>query len=458
MARGLLCLAFVAAALGASAPVAESSDRVAKALLDALKANGTIDEKQYGELNQLIEDEAAAEHAAAPSVAAPPPERPGRLEVFWTDGIRMESADGAFKLRLGGRLQNDWGVVSPDSDLREALPDDAGKGSGTDWRRVRLQLGGTIYERIGTKIELDFAGGNANLRDAYIELVKLPWVGTFRVGHFKEPISLEEMTSDSFTTFVERSLMDAFAPSRNTGFLLTNAPLEQRMTWSLGAFRETNNATGDGFGEDALYNVTGRVTGLPWYEDGGKHLLHVGIAASQKFLNDTSIAFASVPEVELANPDYVDTGDVPANTAQLLNPELTLVWGPFSFQSEYTHAWVQGSADQPNADFYGLYAQASWFVTGESRPYSTSIGAFERVTPERNFDLHGGPGAWELALRYSRIDLDDGDVQGGVLNDGTVGMNWYLNPNVKTSVNYVFGKLEDVGWVNQFVTRFQLDF
>jgi phosphate-selective porin OprO/OprP len=457
----IACCAIGLASLAAGAPPAAASDRVAKALLEALRANGTIDAKQYDDLNLLIEDEAAAE-AAQPAVSAPPPEKakPNALDVYWKDGLRFDSADGAFKFRIGGRLQNDWGVVEPDDDIEEFFgsASAAGQGSGTDWRRVRMWMGGTIYERIGTKIELDFAGGNAQLRDAYLELLALPYVGNFRVGHFKEPLSLDELTSDSYTMFIERSVMDAFAPARNTGFQLQNAPFEQRMTWTVGAFRQTDDTTGNGFSNDATYNLTARVTGLPWYEEGGRHLLHLGLAASQRFLDGTNASFSQRPEVRLGNPNYVNTGNIPADSVQLLTPELAVVYGPFSFQSEYTHAWVNADHGEEDADFYGLYAQASWFVTGESRPYKTSEGIFDRVAPAHNFDLKGGLGAFELALRYSRIDLDDSGIDGGMLNDGTVGLNWYLNPNVRTSFNYVFGKLEDVGWTNQFVARFQLDF
>ena len=445
--------------LVAAAGPARASDRVAKALLDALRANGTIDAKQYDQLNQLIEDESAAE-AATPAVAAPPPEKekPGKLDVYWNQGIRMDSADGAFKLKIGGRLQNDWGVVEPAEDLRDVLPDEAGEGSGTNWRRIRLAIGGTMYERLGAKIELDFAGGGANLRDAYMEAYKIPYAGTFRVGHFKEPYSLDELTSDSYTMFIERSLMDAFTPMRNTGFQIGNAPFEQRMTWAVGGFRNTNDSTGNGFSNDATYNLTARVTGLPWYENQGQHLLHLGLSASQRFLDQTAVQFQTFPEVKLNNPSYVNTGNIPANQAQLVTPELALVYGPFSFQSEYTHAWVQGAQGAPNADFYGVYAEGSWFLTGESRPYKTSEGIFDRVVPAHNFDMKGGLGAWELALRYSRIDLDDSGIAGGTLDDGTIGVNWYLNPNFRTSFNYVRGHLQDVGWTDQVVARFQVDF
>lgn len=444
------------AALLAAAP-AVASDRVARALLDALRANGQIDDAQYQDLSRLVEDEAAAEARGERAAVSAPPPTPGALTLFWKDGIRMESANGAFKIRLGGRLQNDWGVLAPDSDLRDALPDDAGKGTGTEFRRARLQLSGTIYERFGFKMEYDFADGEVAFKDTYLELLKLPAVGTFRVGHFKEPMSLDEMTSDSYTMFIERSVMNAFAPSRNTGFMVQNAPLEQRMTWAFGAFRLADDA-GNGFSDQGLYDLTGRITGLPWYENEGEHLLHLGVSATQQFRDGTTVRFRQTPEVRLGNPNFADTGKLPANGAQIVNPELALVFGPFSFQAEYAHAFVNGDGGEADPDFYGLYAEASWFVTGEHRPYRTSEGIFDRVAPEHNFDLKGGLGAFEVALRYSRLDLDDGDVSGGVLDDGTLGLNWYMNPNMRTSLNYVLGRLEHVGWTNQFVARFQIDF
>jgi phosphate-selective porin OprO/OprP len=431
---------------------APASDRVAKALLDALLANGQINQAQYQDLSRLAEDEAAAEEQGLPAVAAEPP-KPGSLSLFWKDGIRMESGDGAFKLKLGGRLQNDWAVLAPQDDVKDAIP--GSNGTGTEFRRARLQLAGTIYERFGFKFEYDFADGEVAFKDTFIEMLDLPYVGLFRVGHFKEPLSLEELTSDSYTTFMERALPNAFAPSRNTGFMVQNAPLEQRMTWAAGAFRLTDDA-GNGFSSDPLYDLTARVTGLPWYEEGGRHLLHLGVGVSQQFRDEQAVSFSQRPEAHLA-PRFVDTGSLPADCFQIVNPELALVYGPFSFQTEYNQVFVNGAQGVDDVDFYGVYAQVSWFLTGESRPYKTAEGIFDRVIPKHNFDMEGGHGAWELAARFSRLDLDDGGVDGGTLNDATFGVNWYLNPNMRITFNYVAGRLEDVGWTHQFESRFQID-
>ena len=67
-------------------------------------------------------------------------------------------------------------------------------------------------------------------------------------------------------------------------------------------------------------------------------------------------------------------------------------------------------------------------------------------------------GAWEVCLRYSHLDLTDGLIAGGVLDDFTVALNWYLNPNTRFMFNYVYADREDVGSANIFQMRFHIDF
>jgi phosphate-selective porin OprO/OprP len=460
---GVLGLSLAASFLslaGVVAPAAAAEKTVVEEILDILKEKEHISEAQYQSLKSRAQEEAAQLAQPPAQAAAPPPAPdPRTFRAFWKDGPRLETADKAFQFRMLGRLQNDWAVLEPDDDLQDDpdIDDRAGKGSGTEFRRARMGFAGTLYERFGFKAEYDFADGETSLKDTYVEVMKLPWVQNLRIGHFKEPMSLDELTSDSYTTFMERALPNALVPSRNTGFMLFGGALEQRMTWALGAFRNTDNQSGNGFSDDPLYNVTGRVTGLPWYEEDGRRLLHLGLSASQQFRDQQNVAFRQRPEAHLA-PNFVQTGNLAAHGVQIVNPELAVVYGPFSFQSEYVQTFVNGAGDVGDPDFWGVYAQASWFLTGESRPYKVSEGIFDRVAPRRNFDLDGGRGAWELALRFSRLDLDEGDVDGGTLDTGTFGVNWYLNPNLRWTLNYVLGRLEDVGWTNQFETRFQIDF
>jgi phosphate-selective porin OprO/OprP len=91
-----------------------------------------------------------------------------------------------------------------------------------------------------------------------------------------------------------------------------------------------------------------------------------------------------------------------------------------------------------------MYAFVSYFLTGEHRPYDLGNGRFGRVKPRANFDpTRGDWGAWEIATRYSYLDLNDRDLTGGRLWNLTAGINWYLYPNLRLMFNYVYADLDD---------------
>jgi len=384
---------------------------------------------------------------------------PVDLRVFWKKGLRFESPNKDFTLKIGGRIMNDWGWISEDDDLKADVVPAGGSAlgdqeDGTEFRRARLYTSGLIYGNIEYKLQFDFAGGDADLKDAYLGLTDFP-IGQLRVGHFKEPFSLEELTSSKYITFLERALPNVFAPGRNTGIMLYGsafAASPARMTWAAGVFRNTGDY-GDGQ-DDGGYNVTGRVTALPIYEDNGACLLHVGAAYSYRNPDDDTLSYATEPEAHLFD-DFVDTDDFASDRVDLLGLEAACVAGPLSVQGEY----IRAKADiASHADFDGYYIQASYFLTGEHRNYKTSTGAFDRVKPKENFGFKGGPGAWEVATRYSKLDLDDSGISGGKLENVAAGLNWHLNPNTRIMWDYVHSDKDDVGEADMLLMRLQIDF
>jgi len=353
--------------------------------------------------------------------------------------------------KVGGRIQVDW-LASATGDAVEARF--GALKTGAEFRRARMFIEGGLASQVKYKIEMDLAGGRVAFTDVFISLERLPGVGTLRVGHQKEPFSLEELTSSRFITFMERALPNVFAPARNTGLLFYNAVLQERVTWGAGAFREADSS-GNSIGSGG-WNITARLTGLPWYQEKGRYLFHVGAAYTRKDPLDGVVRFRQRPEVRIS-PDLVDTKALEADGVNIVGLESALVVGPFSLQGEYMSVGV----DRPvggSLRFQGYYVYASVFLTGEHRAYKKASGAFDRTKPRRNFREEGGWGAWELAVRFSGLDLTDGDVQGGVLQDWTVGLNWYLNDHTRWMFNYVNARRKDVGTANYFMTRFQVDF
>jgi len=350
-------------------------------------------------------------------------------------------------MKFFGRLFVDWGWFSGDDatyDLADA----------TEFRAARMGVGGTIYENIGYKAEFDFAGDkDVELKDVYMSLLDTP-VGEVRAGHFKEPFSLEELTSSRFITFMERGLSNAFSPGRNSGFAILDSCEEETMTWGAGIFRNTGDAFDAAGSGDAEYGYTGRFTYSPLHDSEAGKVVHLGASASYR--TDKEVAFSARPESHLLNSP-ASTGAIAADDTTLVNGEFAWVNGPLSVQAEYTLASVGAVSGGQDGDFSGYYAFLSWFLTGEHRNYKASHGAFDRVKPMENYGA--GSGAIELAARYSFIDLNDGPSV-GEMTDYTGGVNWYLNPNTRVMLNYVHSEYEEPGVddsADLLMLRFQVD-
>jgi len=436
------CVGLVAAGLLLARPA--QAKNVAAEILDILKANGQISEEQYRDL--MIKAQAEDEKVEAASSLTQKVEgleknvgKKNFLAAYWKNGLWLDSADGKFKLKIGGRIQNDWAVYSTDKKVRRQF----GRiGDGTEFRRARFFMEGSVYGNIKYKFEYDFASSDP-FKDAYIQLRKIPLAGNFTVGHFKEPFSLEELNSSKYMIFMERGLPNVFASGRNIGVRLNRAFMDKRATAAFGLFREGNpNDVSSTFGNSGTYNATTRLTMLPWYVEKGRQLLHLGLSYRHAFHDENEqIRFRQRPEAHLG-PRFVETPRFNVEDVDYFNPEVALVYGPASLQFE----WMSALVDRPSGDdihYGGFYVFGSFFLTGEHRAYKTSSGAFDRVKPKNNFDWKGGYGAVELAARYSMLDLNDKDMNGGELSNFTFGVNWYLNPNMRFMLNYVRAMLDE---------------
>ena len=151
------------------------------------------------------------------------------------------------EMKFGGRIMYDmavWGDTAMDN-------------SGTEFRRVRFYNSGKIYGNVKYKLQLDFAGGKIAFKDVWMELNKLPIKGNLRVGHFKEPLRLEAITSSKYITFMERSFAIAMSAERNSGAMY-HATFGEKISLQTGVFRE-----GDAFGNDKEsannVNLTSRI-------------------------------------------------------------------------------------------------------------------------------------------------------------------------------------------------------
>lgn len=313
--------------------------------------------------------------------------------------------------------------------------------------------------------------------DAWIQADQVPWIGHVRVGLQKEWFSLEHTESARYLTFIERSyLFDAGQP---TAFNNARTPgVSTFRTWSdgaaftaIGIYKNINGPFGFGVG-DGEYAVTGRVAGLPVYQPDKQRYWMVGGGMSHRDpANDTvrvrvrsSVRGQPGPLLNL----LADTGNLSASSQTLFNLQTAAGLGRWTMTAEYLANLVRSArvGSGPNlgtVTFQGFYIEGLAFLTDEHRSFDTKYYRRARVIPKDNLS-EGGWGVWELGLRYQHLDLDEGGVRGGRLNNVTVGLNWYWNPNMKLQFNYDYTHRDGganplaSGQVHGFGTRVAFDF
>jgi phosphate-selective porin OprO/OprP len=380
-------------------------------------------------------------------------------------GLRYRSPGGDVHLRLGGRLLYDFAAFHYGKGLTRAP--ESGWVRDDIVRQARIVVRGLFLDRFELKGEVDFAtddfdSDDITLTDAYLGVRDVPWLGTVRFGHQKNPFSFENAMSRKFMVFMERSLIERLAPSgRDIGLLASNHAFDQRLRWSLGVFRSTAR-TGREWNEPASYLVDGRLTGLLFWQDDGRSLLHLGASYSHEFAPSGTFTFSLSQRPESFLPaSLVATGKVPGiQTVDRLGGELVWVHGPFSLQTEAIGDFVSPE-DAPSLQFWGASVMASWFATGEHRVYRRSAGLFGAVHPRRAFAPWRSWKSWgalQLGARFSHIDLNDRDVRGGVQSDVALAANWFLTSWLRVSGNYVFGHVRSEGDVHLLQGRLQFHF
>jgi phosphate-selective porin OprO/OprP len=358
-------------------------------------------------------------------------------------------------VQLRGRIFVDGISYDDDDDTATFFGTDRENEFGFD--TVRLGASGHVYENMPFYLEVEFEGTETDFKDVYIEWIALPVVGTFRAGHFKEPISLEEVTADTYTTFMERSLANqTFAPARSYGAMMYNhLDACQDATWFAGIFRhdsdDSPNAIATQRDDRNDWSFSSRYAWLPYYDEPseGRYLVHLG--GSYSYRNASDFAGNGNGLAEFGTGAYVgNQGPIGVGTEadsdewNQFGLEFAFVWGAASTQGEYYHSFLTSGEE-----YHGAYWQVSYFVTGEHRVYRKDRKAFDRVAPfEPAFlidTLEGccyGWGGWEAAAGYSYVDLEDGsDITVGVRErafvDGfVVGLNWYLNANSRMMFDY----------------------
>jgi phosphate-selective porin OprO/OprP len=436
---------------------------------------------------------------------------------------RLDELEGRFTeypiIRLSGFFQLDDGLYAQSAASRVRYGDML---DGVGFRRTRLQAIGELTEFFDYTIEMDFAlPGRPSFVDVWGEIDEIPWFGTIRIGQFRQPGLMDSWTSVRHLEFLERSAsFQAVDPFRRVGIMAYAMADDERTAWAYSVyttgltFWDGDATVSNSFGDDRFgtqitdnggVGFASRITHLVHYDElsEGRYLLHVGTGfvfgqfggegdelPSAKTYNPRIFPEFFVGDLAgggltaAGTPDVLSGGRIRAENFTLSHIELAGNHGAFHFQTEGMLETVNQRGG-PTMLVPTAYFQCGAFLTGETVLYLKEPGVFDyNVVPHTPFfgtGRHGrirGWGAWEVAFRWSYVDLSLANVNPanqlldaagpppnpnyGVLNESTVAVNWWWNRYTRVEFNWIHSMPDLRGFgrapFDIFATRFQVEF
>jgi phosphate-selective porin OprO/OprP len=442
-------------------------------------------QQQFDTVNAQLADVKAAQTADASDIItlkAPPP-----VTASLPNGKpALASSDGRFTANVRAIVMFDGGKYFQKSNLPPQVTS-RDLNDGTNFRRARFGVDGKLFKDFDYALIYEFGGSGAedagHIQEAWVQYTGWkPW--RLRVGAFEPNVGLSAAVSTSQMIMMERPApaevaRNVAAGDSRSGIQLTGAGL-----WGEGdsgiATRwfasggltgntvSTLNSTGP-FAvqpQDEQTGVIGRFALAPF--DSTNWQAHIGVNAQYVTQpNDSGVAASprypiqlrDRPELRVDGARLVDTGAIDARTASVYGAEFGFTSHQFMLESEYFEYQIgrrNTTAAMPSdPHFHGWYVQGAWVLTGENRPYNPAEARFDAPRMNYNFNPAAGTwGAFELAARYSDLDLNYHDcgaghaipaspapcfdaIRGGDQKISSIGLNWYLNPDIRVMVDYL---------------------
>jgi phosphate-selective porin OprO/OprP len=359
---------------------------------------------------------------------------------------------------------------------------------GVNVRRARIGVIGKFLEDWNYALIYDFGGASdgfastasvggaavgflpggalSGIENAYLSYTGIkPFGGKLAIegGVMDLPYTLDEASSSNDLPFMERAASGIVATNIAAGDFRSTAGARWYTDrfWAgayvtgpaTGAIHSASSINPPGTTEQsgAFARVAGQIV------SGKDYSLHIGGDAEwlihpphNLIANTQTLTLSDRPELRLDPTALVSTGALPGvSGAQVYSAEAAGTYGPLFFQGEYFWYNVDRNAfaPLPSLRFQGGYAEAAYVLTGETRLYNPAAASYGGIVPANPFSLTGGGwGAWEIAGRFSTIDLNDqlaaaNGVAGGRQTIYTLALNWYANRNVRLMFDYLHGDI-----------------
>ncbi len=357
------------------------------------------------------------------------------------DGFQLKSADGYYEIRFKGNVQ---------SDARFFPADSAGLNTDTFFfKTARPIVEGSIGKYFDFRIMPDFGQGQAILQDLYLEANLRPQV-RIRMGKFKSPFGLERLQNETDTLFVERGLPTLLVPNRDTGLQVHGDLWNGAFSYAVGVFNGVVDGGSSDTDDNSGKDFAGRIFAHPFRLTRYELLKGLGVGVSGT-VGDRSGSLASLGVSSYKTSGlatffrYRSDGTLPgtvfgAGTQYRVSPQAYYYAGRFGLLTEYvvSSQEVQKGSNAATLRNRAWQAAASYVLTGENASYR---GVIPKYALEGG---SGGKGAWEIAARFSQLDIDDNafplfanpQTAASRAREWAIGLNWYLNRNVKVVLDY----------------------
>ncbi|MDB5654086.1 MAG: hypothetical protein JWQ94_1699 [Tardiphaga sp.] len=320
-------------------------------------------------------------------------------------------------------------------------------------RRARIGVVGTFAGDWDYSLIYDFGGTPDSA--SFVENAFVTYKGIKNLyidgGYLDVPYTLDEATSSNNITFIERASSQTVATNIASGDNRSAFGFHANGdNWWVGSYftgpsstvshslRPQTGATARGVFVPVNNQVGSLIVGAD-----AQFLFDTGGAANTNTLASFSDRIES--RIDPATNALLNANSFLTNVkgVQVFSGEAAGQIGSFYAQGEYFDYSVQRMSGFSDAHFTGGYAQASYVLTGEKRKYNPVTGSYGSVNPVNPANWQSGNyGAWEIAARYSEMNLNDFLVKGGELKNTTVGLNWYVNTNIRFMFNWIHGQVD----------------
>lgn len=420
-------------------------------------------EQQQVQIDQLAQKFATAQEETRTAKAA------DSSWSFKNGRPTITSGDGRFSLAIRALGQFDAAYYMQGGGASH-LPAANGPdlSSGTNFRRAQLGIQGKLFGDWSYNFNTEFGGSSGTETGGRVQTLYIQYDGlaplAFRIGAYPPAGGLEDNTASADTLFLERAGPSDIIRNAVGGDGRDAASLMYITDTVYASLSYTGGKAGDSAVFDEQESLLGRAAVSLW-SDSDSRLVLSGTAADMFRGPDTvagpgsarALTLAVAPEltVDSTGTKLVSTGGVDTDSAKFWGVETGGNWRSLYAQAGYfaydiDQRVAAPAAAKPDLNFDGWYAQASWIVTGESRGYSTANAAFTSPKPD------GKWGAWELAARYSDVDLNDktgsfglatpyGGIRGGEQKIWTAGINWYPNSVLRFALDYQWIDIDRLG-------------